>query len=111
MFSIKPKNALDYVYALFFLSQYHVKINVYSDGDLPGSTYMVITEDDQYAQDESHEGAVSEYGLAEMAFAANFTQIRHNMCDECKEEVEKTGEGPATCGHYTFESFIVGGLD
>lgn len=110
MFLIQAKNSLDWAHALFFLSSYNVRIKMVSDAETLGSMYMIVSEDEMHGQDESHEAMLNDLGLAEWAFMGNFTQKKQNLCIECRKEIEKTGEGSATCGHVTFESLIVGGL-
>lgn len=48
------------------------------------------------------EGHETDYRLCEMAFQGSFHQKAEYLCAACKAEIEKTGEGEATCGHITF---------
>ena len=109
MFIVEAKNSLDWTWALFLLSHYHVRVSIRSDAEKLSSTHLVITEDDLYGQDNTHEKMCAEFRNCEMAFQANFTQKSMRLCDVCKEQVERTGEGSDVCGHLTFESYIVGG--
>jgi hypothetical protein len=114
MFLVYPQHLKDYRHALFILSYYHVHPLIYSDGEHDDSVHFEVTKvpvtralfpsDEAYT--EAERKSQDQLRLCEMAFQGEFLQEGHNLCTKCKEEIERVGEGEATCGHLTFTEAI-----
>jgi len=51
---------------------------------------------------DSYDNPRTELGLCELDFQMNWVQEGAMLCPYCIEEIERTGEGEATCGHLVF---------
>lgn len=94
MFIIKPKNNQDMAAALELLSNYSVLFETVHTG---AQTIIVVQK----------EKVSGDLRLAEMAFQMNYVQEGVRLCDVCKLEIERTGNGNANCGHLTFTKPLI----
>lgn len=101
MFCIKLSDMArdDIMHAMFLLSYYHVSAQLFSDGDDPDSTYMVV--EGPAAIMENNE-VVDNVGMAEMAFQMNHRQVGF-ICPHCENDDDNEEK---TCGHLTFTTRI-----
>ena len=129
MFLIKAPNMQSFNEAMVMLAAYHVVVRVRADmalHDFYNNVTLEVRADKKYFEnsiglvDEERLEAAgvhtieelveyetqSEYNHCELCFSMNFQQASGLMCDMCKEEVERTGNGEATCGHLTFTQHI-----
>ena len=95
MFVIKCNNNEDWQSAMFILSYYHVISTMYSDGEDPTTTYMVVEN-----------GKVDDDALtlAEMAFCGDWISDSKDYrwcCPHC-ENGEMKNCDTGICGHLTF---------
>ena len=105
MFCIKPKDIADWQHALFILSHFVVRCEMYSDTEDETTTFMVV--DNEYDRYNEHVGAVR---MAEAAFQMDWRQKGGPLCPLC-EMTNKTAEEHGcikveTCGHLTFNARI-----
>lgn len=89
MFCVQVGNSVAFVEAQGLLGYYDVLLkNEVYDGK-----HTIVVDGETRKGDEY---------LAYMAFTASFRQSKTYICPVCRAEIERTGEGDASCGHVTF---------
>lgn len=107
MFIVKPENMGDMQEAILLLKNYAVE---YTTEMYNNKIFMVVRECCTFDATRGVKAKLEDdMILCELAFQMNYHQDgRAKLCDVCKMEIERTGEGKDTCGHLTFTHPIEG---
>lgn len=102
MFVVKPGSVGELSLAIMLIKNYMVD---YTTETYNGHVVLIVRKYtiEGRIDDEMKAKLEGDLALAEMAFSMNYHQDgRAKLCDVCKMEIERTGEGKDTCGHLTF---------
>ena len=99
MFVIYPETAADWQHAMFMLSYYHVRCKLYSNGEDASTTFMVVSEDEDWSESDAEN-----LRLAEISFQMDWHPRSGLRCVHCDALPEPLRE--ETCGHLTFHKPI-----